>query len=162
MVENRLSLKNRGLVPNIQPEPDFWTCGFREVFDKVELVTYVKFQKILMSGRRDMKRYGQKRSKMPPKMEFFPHLRPPKIFFSKIGLCHFCKFMVPKLPAKQDKVYNEPQDKLFHGNLIIVTKKTKNGLIRTYFLINPRISRCENLKILSKYCTYHLLLSCTI
>ena len=30
MPKKRPSLKNRGLVPTIQPEPDFsWTCGFR-------------------------------------------------------------------------------------------------------------------------------------
>ena len=30
MPKKRQSLKNRGLVPTIQPEPDFsWTCGFR-------------------------------------------------------------------------------------------------------------------------------------
>ena len=30
MLKKWLSLKNRGLVPTIQPEPDFsWTCGFR-------------------------------------------------------------------------------------------------------------------------------------
>ena len=34
MPKKRASLKNRSLVPTIQPEQDFsWTCGFREVLD---------------------------------------------------------------------------------------------------------------------------------
>ena len=60
--------------------------------------------------------------------------------------------------VQQDKVDNGPQDTLFNENLMIVTKSTKNSLIRTY----PLISRGENLKMLPKYCSYHLLLSCTI
>ena len=55
MLKKRLSLKNRGLVPTIQPDPDFsWTCGFHWVLHNVELVMYTKFQKILMTGSRDM------------------------------------------------------------------------------------------------------------
>ena len=47
--------KNGGLVPTIKPEPDFsWTCGFREVLDNFELITYIKFHKISMTGCRDM------------------------------------------------------------------------------------------------------------
>ena len=64
--------------------------------------------------------------------------------------------------VKQDKVYNGPQDILFNENLMIETKGTKNSLIKTYFLINPLISRCENLKILSKNSSHSILLSCTI
>ena len=68
------SLKNRGLVPIIQPEPDFsQTCGFCEILDNVEL-TYMKFQKILMTGCRDK---GTKHQKYPicdPIMIFFKNL----------------------------------------------------------------------------------------
>ena len=55
------SLKNRGLVPTIQPEPDFsWTCGFRQMLDNVELIMYMKFQKLLMTGSRDIDKKHQK------------------------------------------------------------------------------------------------------
>ena len=63
---------------------------------------------------------------------------------------------------EQDKVYNGSQDILFNKNLLIVIKNTKDSLIRTYFLINPQISECENLKMLSKYCSHDLILSCMI
>ena len=46
----------------------------------------------------------------------------------------------------------------FNTILMVVTKSTKISLIRTYFLIHPLISRCENLKMLSRYCSYDLLL----
>ena len=48
-------IDNGGLVPTIQPEPEFsQTGGFRNVFDNVELIMYMKFQKIFMTGCRDM------------------------------------------------------------------------------------------------------------
>ena len=51
MPKKRFSLENRGLVPNIQPQPDIsWTCSFQEVLDNVELIMYMKFQKTLMPG----------------------------------------------------------------------------------------------------------------
>ena len=44
MTKKRQNLKNRGLVPTIQPETDFsQTCGFREVLSNVELITQTKF-----------------------------------------------------------------------------------------------------------------------
>ena len=50
-----LGLKNRGLVPIIQPDPDFSRIyRFREVVDNVEPITYMKFKNILMTGCKDM------------------------------------------------------------------------------------------------------------
>ena len=49
MSEKRLNLRNSGPVATIQPEPDYaQACGVHEVFDNVELITYVKFQYILL------------------------------------------------------------------------------------------------------------------
>ena len=49
------SLNNRGMIPTIQPEPDFfWTCGFCLVLDNVELIMHIKFQEFLMTGCRNM------------------------------------------------------------------------------------------------------------
>ena len=51
--EKQRSLKNRCLVPTMQTEPDFfWTCCFRKKLDNVELITYMKFQKILITACR--------------------------------------------------------------------------------------------------------------
>ena len=76
MLKKRQSLKNRGLLPTVQQEPDFsWTCDFREVLDTNELITCVKFQKILMTGCRDMDKI-----KNVPKMVFPPFVTP-MIFF---------------------------------------------------------------------------------
>ena len=97
-------LKNRGLVPTIQPEPDFsWTCGFRQKLDNVELIMYMKFQKILMTGCRDMDKKHQK----CPKNGGFPPLVTPQDFFSKIGLCHFCTLMVALTSCKKLENTNE-------------------------------------------------------
>ena len=53
--------QNRGLVPTVQPEPDFsWTCVFREMTNNVEFITYMKFQKLLMTECRDMDKKHQK------------------------------------------------------------------------------------------------------
>ena len=74
--KKRLSPKNRGLVPTIQPEPDFsWTCGFRYELDNVELVMYVKFQKHLMTGCRDMDKKPQKLPKngVFPSVTLYPY-----------------------------------------------------------------------------------------
>ena len=47
MAKKLQSLKERGLVPTIQTEPDFsWICGFHKVLDNVEFIIYLKFQKI--------------------------------------------------------------------------------------------------------------------
>ena len=44
----------KGLAPTIQSEPDFsWICTFREVVDNGELTTYMKSQKILITGFKD-------------------------------------------------------------------------------------------------------------
>ena len=98
MPKKRQSLKNRGLVPTIQPEPDFsWTCGFRQMLDNVELIMYIKFQKLLMTGCRDMDKKHQKY----PQNGGFPPFVTPQDFFSKIGLCHFCTFMVDLTSCKK-------------------------------------------------------------
>ena len=44
----------------------------------------------------------------------------------------------------------------------IMIKSTKDSLIRTYFLIYPLISKCQNLKMLSKNSFHGLLISSTI
>ena len=55
MPKNEQVSNYRGLVPSIQPETDFYhTNGFREVVDNVELITYMKFQNISMTGCKDM------------------------------------------------------------------------------------------------------------
>ena len=92
MQKKRLSLKNRGLVPTIQPEPDLsWTCGFPQVLHNVELIMYMKFQKTLMTGYRAIDTKHQKCPKM-----FFPPFVTSQDFFSKIGLYHFGTLMVPQ------------------------------------------------------------------
>ena len=84
MLKKRESLKNRGLVPTIQPEPDFsWTCGFRYMLDNVEVIRYMKFQKLLMTGCRDM---DKKRQKIPPKWGFSSIFDPPRFFFKNRAL----------------------------------------------------------------------------
>ena len=52
------------------------------MLDNVELIMYMKFQKILMTGCRDMDEKHQK----CPNMGFFPHLLPHKIFFNNQAL----------------------------------------------------------------------------
>ena len=42
-------MPKKGLVPTVQPKSDFpQTCPFCEVLDSVELITYMKFQNILL------------------------------------------------------------------------------------------------------------------
>ena len=43
-------LKIRGLVPTTYPEADFFLC-FGEVLGNIELITYMKYQNILMTER---------------------------------------------------------------------------------------------------------------
>ena len=64
-----MRLKNRGLVLIKQQKPDFpWICSFCEVLDNVKLPTYMKFQKMLMTGCRDM----DKKHEKCPQNERFP------------------------------------------------------------------------------------------
>ena len=50
------SLKSRGLVPTIHPEPDFsGTNSFHKMVDNVKLTKCMKFQDILMTGCIDIK-----------------------------------------------------------------------------------------------------------
>ena len=51
------------------------------MLDNVELIMYMKFQKILMTGCRDL----DKKHKKCPQNGFFPQLVTPKIFFQKSG-----------------------------------------------------------------------------
>ena len=54
-------LKNRGLVPTKPPEPDFsWLFDFCYVLASVELIIYMKFQKFLTTGSREMDKKDQK------------------------------------------------------------------------------------------------------
>ena len=69
--------KNRGLVPTIQPLPDFsWTCGFREVLEFNPQHDY----EISENFNDLMPKYGKK-YKNAPKMWAFPHSWPPRFFF---------------------------------------------------------------------------------
>ena len=87
----------------------FWTCCFRQLLDNVKLIIYMKFQNIFMSGCR---LWTKKHQKFP---HFSSHLRYPKIFFTKIALCHFSTNMVPQLHANNQK------------NLITVSEIFKDG-----------------------------------
>ena len=79
----RQNLKYRNLVPTIQLELDFsWTCGFRWMLDNVKLIMYMKFQKILMTGCRDMDKKHQK----CPKNVFSPFVTPQYFFFKNRAL----------------------------------------------------------------------------
>ena len=78
MAKNDSSLKNSGMVPTIQQDPDFSkTYSFREVVGKVELITYMKSQKILITECRDM----SKKHKKYPKNWGFPRLGPQDFSF---------------------------------------------------------------------------------
>ena len=47
-----MSLKNRGLDTNKQPEPDFqWTCGFHKALDNEYISLNMKNENILMMSR---------------------------------------------------------------------------------------------------------------
>ena len=73
------SLKNRGLVPTIEPEPALsQTCGFRKVLDNVELISNIKFPKKLMSECRDIEN--------APNMGLSPICEPPNILFNNRAL----------------------------------------------------------------------------
>ena len=84
-----LSLTNRGLVPTKQPETDFpLTYRFRKTVDNVQLITYMKFQNILMTGWKDM---GKKFWKYPPPppMRIIPYLWTTRFFFENGALSLF-------------------------------------------------------------------------
>ena len=137
------SVKNRGLAPTIQPEPDFsWICGFRQMLDNVELIMYMKFQKLLIAGCRDM----DKKQQNIPKIEFFP-ICDAQDFFSKIRLCHFCTLMVPKLHAKKQKKNNERSLRYLksdHGRVRAITRDSLGKLIiqntSTVLLLDTHLS----------------------
>ena len=77
------NLKNRSLFPSVQPESDFSrTYHFLEVVDNVDLITYKKFQNILIR----MQRYGQKTLKISPQMGVHPICEPPRFFFKNRAL----------------------------------------------------------------------------
>ena len=96
MPKNYQFSKN-GMVPTIQREPDFSrTCGFHQVLDNAELMMYMKFQRNLMIGCRDM---GKKHKKCPQN-RVFHHLRPPKIFFKNRALSIFYPNFMQKCPEK--------------------------------------------------------------
>ena len=74
--------KDRGLIITIQLEPDFFrTYRFREVVDNVELIIYMTFQNILMTGYKDM---GKKQ-----KWYFSSNFDPSRVFFQNSGSLTF-------------------------------------------------------------------------
>ena len=89
-----ISLKN-SLVPTIQPEPDFsLKCVFQEVLYNVKLVRYMKCQKILMIGCRDM----GKNTKNTAKIGIFSHLWPQRFFSGPITfLPLWCTMFMQKI-----------------------------------------------------------------
>ena len=96
MPKNGLRLKNRGLVPTIQPEQDFsLKCDFCEVLDSFELLIRMKFQKTLMTGCRDMSKKLKKYLK-----KGLSNLLPPPHIFLKVRHCHLFTLMVPQLHTK--------------------------------------------------------------
>ena len=62
----------------------FWTCGFCKVLDNGELIRYMEFQQILMTGCRKM----NKNIKNAQNMGGFP-ICDRKIFFQKSGSVTF-------------------------------------------------------------------------
>ena len=66
-----------GLVPTKEPELDFsQTCGFCETLDSVELITYIKFQSILMTGYRDPRDSIQKSGSVTCLPYHYPNFMP--------------------------------------------------------------------------------------
>ena len=66
------------------------------MLDNVELTMYMKFQKLLMTGYRDV----DKNIKNTSKMGIFPHLWPPKILFQKSGTVTFVPLRCPNFIQK--------------------------------------------------------------
>ena len=74
------SLKSRGLVPTIQPEPDFsQVCSFWKILDNVELITNIESQKILKTGCRKKHQKFPRNGGLPPFVT-------PKIFYKNKAL----------------------------------------------------------------------------
>ena len=73
------------------------------MLDNVEVIMYMKFQKILMTWCRDM----DKNIKNTTKMRVLPNLWPPKIFFQKSGSVTFvplsCSNFMQKLRKNNER-----------------------------------------------------------
>ena len=69
----------------------------------------MKFQKLLMTGCRDMDKKHQKY----PKNGGFPPFVTPQDFFSKIGLCHFCTLYGALTSCKKLEKTNERSLEIF-------------------------------------------------
>ena len=92
--EQRLSLKNSGLVPTIQLELDFYrTYCFGEVVDNFKIVTYMKFKNVLMTGCKDV----SKKLQNYPTNVGFPLFVPPRCF-QKSSSVTFVPLWCPNLP----------------------------------------------------------------
>ena len=66
------------------------------MLDNVELITYMKFQKLLMTGCRDIDQKHQKY----PKNGVFPPFVTPQDFFSKAGSVTFVPLWCPNFLQK--------------------------------------------------------------
>ena len=103
------------------------------MLDNVELIMYMKFQKLLMTGCRDM----DKKIKITPKMGFFPYLWPPKIFFKNRALSLLYPYGTLTSCKKLDKT-NERSLRYLktNGRTRAITKDTlgytgvQNGSVR--------------------------------
>ena len=78
------------------------------------------------------------------------------VIWQAIKLCH-CVWIINIVDVAIVKTRQSIQ--WTSGYTFQWTKVTKNSLIRTYFLNYPLISRCGNLKMLSKYSFHSALLS---
>ena len=100
-----MSLKNRGLIPIIQREADFSQArSFPKVLDKVELVTYMEFQKNSMTGCRDI----GKNIKMPPQNVFSPFCDPQSFFVNNWSLSVLYPYGA-QTSCETRQVYNGPR-----------------------------------------------------
>ena len=82
------------------------------MLDNVELITYMKFQKILMTGCRDMDKKHQK----CPQNGVFPQFVTPKIFYKNRALSLLYLYGA-KSSCKKTYSTNELSLKIFKGRL---------------------------------------------
>ena len=93
-------LKDRGLVPTIQSEQRFsWTCGFHWLLDNVELIMYMKFQKLLLLDAE----IWTKDISNAQKWEFSLICDPQDFFFQKSGSVTFVPLGCPNFMQKTRK-----------------------------------------------------------
>ena len=114
--------KYRGLIPTIQPEPEFsWTCSFHKLLDSAELILYMKYQKIWMTG-------WQKTSKIA-QIGFSPICDFPR-FFLKLGSDTFVPLWFPEFMQNKTKYTIEPRNNfLMKTNKHFILKSTKKAYL---------------------------------